>query len=146
MTLKQIAQEIRIPESTLRLQRDAFAEFVPATGEGRRRRYDAIAARTLKQIAEWKKSGVSTATIRQELSRTQTPMETKRTETLEERMAQLLTILLTQGGEMALLRAEVGALRGELGRLVGLLSAERAGTQTMETVQREQLPLASPPS
>lgn len=140
MTLKQIAQEIGTPESTLRLYRDEFDEFVPATGEGRRRRYEGGAAQTLKRIAEWKKAGASGATIRQELARTQTPLEIKRTQTQDERIAQVLIAVEGQGGEIALLRAEVGALRGEIGRLVAELSAERTGAKTMEAVQSERLP------
>ncbi len=140
MTLKHIAQQIAAPESTLRLYRDEFAGFVPATGEGRRRRYDDAAAQTLRQIMEWKKGGLSAETIRQELTRTQTPAERKRMIAQDERVAQVLTAIEGQGSEIALLRAEVGVLRSELGRLIALLSAERTGVQAMEAVQRERLP------
>lgn len=139
MTLKHIAQQIAVPESTLRLYRDEFAEFVPATGEGRRRRYDDEAARILRQIAEWKKAGASATTIRQELARTQTPTERKQTATQEERIAQVLMAIAGQTNEIALLRAEVGVLRSELGRLITLIAAEQGGAKAMEAVQRERL-------
>ena len=141
MTLKQIAEQIKVPESTVRLYRDEFAEFVPATGEGRRRRYEAVAAQILTKIVEWKKAGASSATIRQELARTQTPQEKRRAITQEEQTMQVLVSLEAQKGELALLRVEVGALRNEIGRLVALLSADRQAGKTMEAIQREQLPL-----
>ncbi|MBC8140996.1 MAG: MerR family transcriptional regulator [Armatimonadetes bacterium] len=140
MTLKQIAQQIAVPESTLRLYRDEFNEFVPATGEGRRRRYNDAAAQTLHKIVEWKKAGTGANAIRQELARTQTPMERKNSATQDERIAQVLTVLGGQGSEIAMLRAEVGVLRSEMGRLIALLSADQSGAKTMEAVQRERLP------
>ncbi len=139
MTLKDIAKELGAPESTLRLYRDEFAEFIPATGEGRRRRYDAPAAETLRVILVGKKAGASGATIRQGLARSSEPRERKRAVTQEDRDAQLLVVIEAQGGEIALLRAEVGALRSEIGRLVTTLAAQRSGGKTMETIQREWL-------
>ena len=137
MTLKEIAVLLRAPESTIRLYRDEFEEFLPATGEGRRRRYESRTIETLKLITERKKAGVASASIRQELARTYTPHEKRRAVTQEERVAGIQNTLAAQGGEIALLRAEVGELRAEIGRLVALLRAERQGGRTMETLQRE---------
>ena len=39
LTLKDIALELDLPESTLRKYRDAFPEFVPTVGSGRERKY-----------------------------------------------------------------------------------------------------------
>lgn len=39
LTLKDIALELDLPESTLRKYRDAFPEFIPTVGSGRERKY-----------------------------------------------------------------------------------------------------------
>jgi DNA-binding transcriptional MerR regulator len=135
MTLKQIAEEIGLPESSVRLYRDEFEEFLVATGEGRRRRYGTDALETMQRIVALKKAGASGATIRQELLRTHTPQEVKRARTQEERLTDVIVLLSAQQSEIALLRAEVGALRGEIGRLVTLLEQERHAVPTMESVQ-----------
>lgn len=139
MTLKQIATALDTPESTVRLYRDEFAEFIPATGEGRRRRYDSSAVETLKRIVGHKKAGMASATIRQELARTHTPQEKRHVVTQQDQIVAIHASLESQGGEIALLRAEVGAIRQEMARLVALLSAERQGGRTMESIQREML-------
>lgn len=139
MNLKEIARVIAVPESTVRLYRDEFEEFLPAVGEGRRRRYDDGAVVTLRRIVEWKKSGMAGATIRQELARTSTPQEKRRVVTQEDRMTALLAALESQAGEIAALRAEVGSLRNEVGRLVGVLSADGRGGRTMESIQGDAL-------
>ncbi len=137
MTLKEISERLDAPESTVRLYRDEFEEFLPAIGEGRRRRYDTGTIETLKLITERKKAGAPSATIRQELARTHTPHERRRAVTQEDRVAGIQSTLAAQGGEIALLRAEVGELRAEMGRLIALLRAERQGWRTMEMLQRE---------
>src|SRR5258705_7244403 len=38
-TLRDIAREVNLPESTIRYYRDAFAGYIPTVGLGRRRRY-----------------------------------------------------------------------------------------------------------
>ncbi|MBC8136105.1 MAG: MerR family transcriptional regulator [Fibrella sp.] len=139
MTLKEIAESLQAPESTVRLYRDEFAEFIPAIGEGRRRRYEIGAIETLKTIVERKKAGISGANIRQELARTCTPQEKRRAVTQEDRIAVILLALESQGSEIAMLRSEIGSLRNEIGRLVALLSVERQGGRTMESIQRERI-------
>ena len=136
MTIKEIAQSISLPESTIRLYRDEFADFLLANGEGRRRRYDQTALETMRQIVALKKAGASSTTIRQELGRTHTPQQRKQVQTQEERTAGIAMTLTAQQGEIALLRAEVGALRSEIGRLISLLGKERDGGPTMETIQK----------
>ncbi len=50
-TLRDIAQQLQLPESTVRYYRDAFAAYVPTVGRGRRRRYPTEAAEVLGEIA-----------------------------------------------------------------------------------------------
>jgi DNA-binding transcriptional MerR regulator len=51
-TLRQIARELNLPESTVRYYRDAFAAHIATVGMGRRRRYPEEAVATLRAIAE----------------------------------------------------------------------------------------------
>ena len=139
MTLKQLSEHLMTPESTVRVYRDEFTDFLPAVGEGRRRRYDSGTVETLKVIIERKKAGVASANIRQELARTHTPQEKRRAATQEDRIAGIHQAIESQGGEIALLRAEVGGLRDEMQRLVLLLRAERHGRATMGMIQRESI-------
>jgi len=52
LTLRQIADELGLPESTVRYYRDAFLDRVPFVGTGRRRRYPPEAVAVLRSIAE----------------------------------------------------------------------------------------------
>lgn len=71
ITFREIAQKANIPESTLRLYRDVFESFLPARGEGRRRRYDDATAETLLQIARWRQEGWSKESVARELAQRQ---------------------------------------------------------------------------
>jgi DNA-binding transcriptional MerR regulator len=51
-TLREIARELNLPESTIRYYRDAFEIYIPAVGLGRRRRYPAKALDILRVIAD----------------------------------------------------------------------------------------------
>ena len=51
LTLKQLAAELGLPESTVRYYRDAFLDHIPSVGTGRRRRYPPQAVAVLRSIA-----------------------------------------------------------------------------------------------
>jgi DNA-binding transcriptional MerR regulator len=51
LTLRQLADELKLPESTVRYYRDAFLDHIPSVGTGRRRRYPAAAVAVLRSIA-----------------------------------------------------------------------------------------------
>lgn len=51
-TIREIARELNLPESTIRYYRDAFALYLPAWGMGRRRRYPAESLELLRLIAD----------------------------------------------------------------------------------------------
>ncbi len=51
-TLREIARTLGLPESTVRYYRDAFSEYVPTVGRGRRRRYPPEAIAVLRRIAD----------------------------------------------------------------------------------------------
>src|SRR5579859_3651184 len=52
LTLKQLAEELHLPESTVRYYRDAFLDHIPSVGAGRRRRYPREAIAVLRSIAD----------------------------------------------------------------------------------------------
>jgi len=51
-TIREIARELNLPESTIRYYRDAFALYLPTWGMGRRRRYPPEALEVLRLIAD----------------------------------------------------------------------------------------------
>lgn len=110
-TIREISTLAGLPESTLRLYRDEFDDFVPCTGEGRRRRYTDEGAQTLQRIVAWKKEGWTAPRIRDALAREQAPRARARARTHDERLDEVLVLLSTQASEITLLRAEVAALR-----------------------------------
>ena len=132
-TLKLIASEVDVPESTVRIYRDEFEEFLPTSGEGRRRRYDDASAARLTQIVQWKRSGWTAPQIRDELRKEALPQARVRRRTTEERLDEIAAVLRVQGSEITLLRAEVGTLRMEIRKLVTAI--EQDAPPTMEQVQ-----------
>jgi DNA-binding transcriptional MerR regulator len=52
MTLKEIAKQLEVPESSLRKYREIFSSFVPSVGAGRARRYRTEAIEILKDIRD----------------------------------------------------------------------------------------------
>lgn len=120
-TLKEIATGLSVPETTLRLYRDEFEEYIPASGEGRRRRYSDMAGERLGQIVAWKREGWTAPMIRDALAETIKPEAKARRRNTDERLDELSARLAAQQGELAALRAEVGGLRADLKRLIDLL-------------------------
>src|SRR5690349_18194602 len=62
-TLRQLADQLGLPESTVRYYRDAFLDHIPSVGTGRRRRYPAQAAQVLRSIAKSYAEGTPRADI-----------------------------------------------------------------------------------
>lgn len=52
LTLREIAEQLGLPESTVRYYRDRFSAFVPTVGRGRQRRYREEAVDVLRAVAE----------------------------------------------------------------------------------------------
>jgi len=73
LTLKQIAESLALPESTVRYYRDAFPDRIPTVGTGRRRRYPREAVEVLRSIAEAYASGHSRQRIATALGGTWEP-------------------------------------------------------------------------
>lgn len=121
-TIREVCALLELPESTLRLYRDEFDDFIPCAGEGRKRRYADEGVETLRRIVAWKREGWTSGRIRDELARERTPRERKRRRTNEERLDEAILLLTAQTGEIALLRAEIRALRE---RVEGFAAAAR---------------------
>ena len=113
-TLREVSALLGMPESTLRLYRDEFEEYVPCVGQGRKRRYTSEGVDALRRIVEWKRGGWSAGQIRDTLARERTPRERVRRRTAEERLDEVIGLLTAQAGEIAMLRAEVSALRASV--------------------------------
>jgi len=62
-TLRELADQLSLPESTVRYYRDAFLDHIPSVGTGRRRRYPLAALAVLRSIAKGYGSGLSHAEI-----------------------------------------------------------------------------------
>lgn len=125
-TLQEVARAIGLPESTLRLYREEFEEFIPTLGEGRRRRYGEDGAAILRNIAAWKREGRTAGQIRDDLSRERKPEAKVRRRNTDERLDEVVALLRAQAGEVALLRVEVGSLRSEVRRLTEVLRSDTA--------------------
>jgi DNA-binding transcriptional MerR regulator len=62
-TLRELADQLALPESTVRYYRDAFLDHIPAVGTGRRRRYPPAAFAVLRSIARGYSAGLSRAEV-----------------------------------------------------------------------------------
>jgi DNA-binding transcriptional MerR regulator len=62
-TLRELADRLSLPESTVRYYRDAFLDHIPSVGTGRRRRYPEPALAVLRTIARGYASGRTRAEI-----------------------------------------------------------------------------------
>ena len=62
-TLREIAGQLALPESTVRYYRDAFLDHIPYVGTGRRRRYPPAAFAVLRSIANGYSAGLSRAEV-----------------------------------------------------------------------------------
>jgi DNA-binding transcriptional MerR regulator len=62
-TLRELADQLALPESTARYYRDAFLDHIPAVGTGRRRRYPPAAFAVLRSIASGYSAGLSRAEV-----------------------------------------------------------------------------------
>ena len=63
LTLREVANQLGLPESTVRYYRDAFLDHIPSIGMGRRRRYPPPALAVLRTIAEGYGAGRSRSAI-----------------------------------------------------------------------------------
>lgn len=67
-TVKQIAKELNIGESTIRYQRDRYEEHIPCIGRGRKRQYTPEALSALRFISECSANGLNAEQTKEALS------------------------------------------------------------------------------
>ena len=70
LTIRDVARELGLPESTVRYYRNAFAAYLPSVGTGRRRRYPAEAVPLFRLVAEGYAQNRPRLEIEQALSET----------------------------------------------------------------------------
>lgn len=66
-TLRELADQLALPESTARYYRDAFLDHIPAVGTGRRRRYPPAAFAVLRSIARGYSAGLSRTEVQKRI-------------------------------------------------------------------------------
>ncbi len=69
LTIAEIAQELKLPESTVRYYRDRFADFIPTVGRGRGRKYKPEALEVLRFIAEGLRNDLTATEVAEAVSR-----------------------------------------------------------------------------
>ncbi len=67
-SIANMAQELNLPESTVRYYRDRFKNYVPAVKKGGRKVYEDQALEALRIIAEGLRKGETAATVEDRLS------------------------------------------------------------------------------
>ncbi|WP_084575750.1 MerR family transcriptional regulator [Sporomusa malonica] len=68
LSIKDISQELGIPQSTLRYYRDIFMDYLPAMGEGKRKRFYPEAVEVFQAIAKCMHQNKSADEITNELN------------------------------------------------------------------------------
>lgn len=63
LTIKEIARRLEVPESNIRYYRDRFHEFLPAVGQGRKKRYKPQALEVFRYIVQAYQNDLSTDQI-----------------------------------------------------------------------------------
>jgi DNA-binding transcriptional MerR regulator len=69
LTLKEISRRLNVPESSIRYYRDRFEEYLPARGEGRKRRYRSEALEIFRTIVQGYKNDRNAEEIKDHLER-----------------------------------------------------------------------------
>ncbi len=69
LSIKDISQEIGIPQSTLRYYRDLFMDYLPATGEGKKKRFYPEAVEVFQAIAKGMHQNKNADDIARDLNR-----------------------------------------------------------------------------
>lgn len=67
LTLKEISRRLNVPESSIRYYRDRFLEYLPARGEGRKRRYRSDALEIFRTIVQGYKNDQNAEEIKKRL-------------------------------------------------------------------------------
>ncbi len=67
-SIKEISENIKIGESTLRFWRDRYEKFIPVVGKGRKRKYPVEGVEVIKLIAEFSRQGLNKIEIEEKLS------------------------------------------------------------------------------
>ena len=74
-SVRQIAEKLSLPESTVRYYRDTYAAYLPVVGTGSRRRYPFETLERIRAIKEGYAKGLNRSSIETRLRQDETPSE-----------------------------------------------------------------------
>lgn len=137
-TLRDIAQELHLPESTVRYYRDAFAQYLPTVGAGRRRRYPPEAVATLRLIALWYHEGKLREHIEHELAGLHPPEIHERPSRSDVHSAALAGIRPADSRPLEAEGALAALMEGERERRQAMWQMAREIVRLGETVERQE--------
>lgn len=135
LTIAQIAEQLSLPESTVRYYRDHFSDYIPVIGSGRQRRYPAEAVEVFQTIAEILRKDHGSATeVEEALSRlfprnsvatATTPQTTaEQQQSLPQLAEQIAVVLMQQQEALAQQTFAIETLTKEVGELKAQLSEQ----------------------
>lgn len=123
-TIAEIGKKLGIPESNLRYYRDKFSDFLPSTGEGRKKRYYPEAVAVFSAIAEEIAKGATAVETAEILAQTytreakivtnETTTTTTTTTTPQPFAEAVLTLMAQQQQQISAAVTEMRELRQEL--------------------------------
>lgn len=144
-TMTEIAKKLKIPESTARYYRDRFADYVPAIGTGRSRRYPQQALDAIQLISTLMKENKSSEEVEKELEKRfgvtmeVSPEPQEQLATIQQQSIEptlLLTLVSQQNAEVAILRKELEDLRNEIRNRDE--SRDQKLTEVLRLIQEQQ--------
>lgn len=144
--MKQLAERLDAPPSTVAFWRDKFSEWIPAQGSGRARRYPPEALDALRIIATMSRAGTPQSAIEAELGRlgfgrvieAQPPTTTTTTQQ-QDTTAEAIQALTA---EVAAMRDELRSARREVAELRAALEWQRRALAAPEPQQETTEPTA----
>ena len=130
-SIKDLARELNVGESTVRFWRDRFSEFVPSVGKGKQRKYRSDALEALRFIQQETNRSKSAEQIREELS-WQQPIEAEAQE------SQRSAAAAQQWRSEDQNPVPVQELMGQVSELVrGVLEEQNRRMESLEAENRE---------
>ncbi|MDA8193257.1 MAG: MerR family transcriptional regulator [Thermaerobacter sp.] len=133
LTVAEIAQQLHLPESTVRYYRDRFSAYIPVVGEGRHRRYPEEAVEVFRTIADGLRGGGSAGLVEDTLART-----FARTTTLAESRTQSPAVASPVDLAIAQSLMQTQNLLGNLqAALSALAQAQSDGQQSISDLSQE---------
>lgn len=127
-TIKELAEELKVPESTLRYYRDRFEEFIPTVGKGRKRRYKKEAIDVFSLIINGYEHDLTFKQIKDELIKklsNSVQTDEKETENIKneiiDKQNEILKLLLENINEKEVLNQKIKLLQDKIEKMERIL-------------------------